>query len=61
MSTHKIRFYEETSKIIPKLSSNIKYAPYLVICFILLLVENIALVKKADKFIKTQSYLDLPK
>ena len=33
MSTHNIGFYEEISKIIPKLSSNIiKYAPYLFLC-----------------------------
>ena len=28
MSTHNIGFYEEIIKIITKLSSNIKYAPY---------------------------------
>ena len=33
MSTHNIGFYEEISKIIPYLSSNIiKYAPYLFFC-----------------------------
>ena len=34
MSTHNICFYEEISKIITKLSSNIiKYAPYFFCCF----------------------------
>ena len=32
MSTHNIGFYEEISKIIPELSSNIKYAPDLFFC-----------------------------
>ena len=33
VSTHNIGFYEEISKIIPLLSSNItKYTPYLVFC-----------------------------
>ena len=32
MSTHNIGFYEEISKIIPQLSSNIKYEPYLCYC-----------------------------
>ena len=32
MSTHNIVFYEEISKVIPYLSSNINYAPYLFFC-----------------------------
>ena len=33
MSTHNIGFYEEMSKIIPELSSDIiKYTPYLFFC-----------------------------
>ena len=48
MSTHNIGFYEEISKIVPKLSSNIIiYAPYLFLCTrsVIFVKEKVAMTR----------------
>ena len=51
MSTHNIGFYEDLTKIIFELSSNIiKYAPYFFCCIILIFAQNRVWVAVLTRF-----------